>query len=280
MNQEDRQSTPRCLVWDIPTRLAHLLLIIGFLGAFILAEAGEHGPLFVLHMVLGLLVALIAILRILWGIVGTRYARFSSFSWRPSALLSYLRNLVSGGDASHVGHNPATSYATIAMLALALGIAASGLMMTRGFGEELEDLHEVLALALLAIAAVHVAGVLFHVVRHRDDLVRSMVDGRKAAARQSESASPARAAGATLALLTAGLLVVALTGYDPARGTVVVPGLGWTLGEEDSERGGGDARDDHADRVRDNEDHSSSKRDDHDDHHRGARKHRDNDDHH
>lgn len=224
----------RNLVWDVPVRFAHLLLGGSFVAAFAIANLeDDDGPLFSLHMVFGLLMLAAALFRIVWGVVGTRYARFASFEWSPKALVAYFARVVTGRGSPHVGHNPATSYATAAVLLLTLGLAASGLGMTMGIGEELEEVHELLAFALLGVVLLHVAGVLLHLFRHRDDLVLSMVDGKKAIASVAETASPAWAAGAALLVLAVGTLGLGLAGYDPASGSVVVPGIGWRLGESD-----------------------------------------------
>ena len=77
----------------------------------------------------------------------------------------------------YVGHNPAASYAAIAMLVLAVGIVASGLLMGRG--EFFEEVHGALAYAMLAVVVAHVCGVILHVVRHKENIVVSMFSGAK-----------------------------------------------------------------------------------------------------
>jgi cytochrome b len=148
----------RILVWDLPTRLFHWLLVGGVLGAFVIAKAtDDHGSVFVLHMALGLVVALMVLLRILWGLVGSRYARFASFSLHPKALQEYLRGALTGRSAPELGHNPAASYATVAMLLLPLASPATGLLLSQG-AEAAEEAHEVLAFSFLVVAATHVLG--------------------------------------------------------------------------------------------------------------------------
>ena len=101
MNTETRSST---LVWDLPVRLFHWLLVLCFAGAWLTAES-EHWRL--VHVTLGYTMAALVAFRIVWGLLGTRYARFSSFVRGPSAVLAYLRSLSGPKPEHHTGHNPA-----------------------------------------------------------------------------------------------------------------------------------------------------------------------------
>ncbi len=240
-------SSARPLVWDLPTRLGHALLLVGVPGAFLVAVTQEHGPLFPIHMVIGLTVGLVASLRVAWGCFGTRYARFSAFAWRPAALLEYLRGAFSGTAPRYVGHNPATSYLVPVMLALALGIVTTGIAMTLGGGEAAEGMHKVMALTLLGVSLVHVAGVVLHQVRHRDDLVRSMIDGRKALASPTAATTPAWSAGVGLALLVAVAVGWLLAGLDAGKGRLVLPGTAWQLAGEEADYRDGEHNDEHDD---------------------------------
>ena len=262
---DDKTAGPsRDLVWDIPVRLVHWLLAGGFVAAFAIAELGDDdGPFFSVHMVLGLLVVLASLFRIVWGVLGTRTARFASFEWRPAALAAYLVGVLAGRGSKHVGHNPATSYATAAMLLLALGIGASGTLMTWGVGEELNEVHEVLVFALLGVTIIHIGGVLLHTLRYRDDLVLSMIDGKRAVASAPDAVRPAWMAGAVLAVLALGTVGLGVAGYDAASGSVVIPGVGWRLGEaDDHEREHGASR---HDEHHEHDGHDRKRRHHHDD---------------
>src|SRR5262249_45512475 len=119
--------TTRVLVWDLPTRLLHWLLALSFAGAFAVAVAVRHrSGVFSLHMLLGVIAALVVVLRAAWGFVGSRYARFGAFALAPRALLRYLWALATGKDERHVGHNPAASWVALAMLVSVLGVAVTG----------------------------------------------------------------------------------------------------------------------------------------------------------
>lgn len=230
----------RVLVWDLPVRLFHWLLAVGVCAAFAIAEtADDNGVLFVWHMIIGLLLALVTVLRLVWGAVGARYARFREFSFQPRALFEYFKGLLAPTSRRHhVGHNPATSYAAIAIFLAVLGLSGSGLLMASGNGGELEEVHEILAFGLVALAGLHVVGVALHSIRHRDKIAWSMIDGKKLAA--PESGIPSSHVGAALGGL---LCVVAATawllaGYDGRMGRVVLPGTEITVGAESDKKGG------------------------------------------
>ena len=172
-------SPSKVLVWDAPVRVFHWLLVLSFAGAYITAES-ERWRL--LHVTLGYTMAGLVGLRILWGLVGTRHARFRSFVRGPAAVKRYLLAILNGQPEHHVGHNPAGALAIVAMLALTLAVAASGWSAYHEIGGDwLEEVHELAANLMLAIVGVHIAGVLLASWMHRENLVRAMIDGRKTA---------------------------------------------------------------------------------------------------
>ena len=118
--------------------------------------------------------------RILWGLVGPRHARFASFVRGPAAVARYLRSLLAGRPEHHLGHNPAGAVAIVALLAVALAAIGSGWAVYNDFGGHwLEESHEFLAGAMLAVVGVHLAGVAVASWVHRENLVRAMLTGRK-----------------------------------------------------------------------------------------------------
>ncbi|WP_298835180.1 cytochrome b/b6 domain-containing protein [uncultured Piscinibacter sp.] len=175
MNTESR--TPSTLVWDVPVRVFHWLLVASFAGAWITAES-EHWRL--VHVTLGYTMAGLVAFRVLWGLVGTRYARFSSFVRGPRAAFAYLRSLLGRSPEHHTGHNPAGALAIVGLLALIGVTAASGFATYNDLGGEwLEELHELAANGLMALVVIHVAGVVVGSLVHKENLVRSMFTGRK-----------------------------------------------------------------------------------------------------
>jgi len=118
--------------------------------------------------------------RLLWGLVGTRYARFRSFAFGPRRVLTYVNSLFTGAPQHYVGHNPVGSWGIYALLALSLLAGASGYATYNEIGgHAAEEVHEALANALLFVVFVHVCGVLVSSLVHRENLVRAMLTGYK-----------------------------------------------------------------------------------------------------
>ncbi len=216
----------RLLVWDLPTRLFHWLLVAGCGAAFVLAlGAPEHSLAFDGHMLLGLALLPLLLFRVIWGFTGTRYARFRSFLFSPTEMLAYLTAMMTRSAQRHVGHNPAASYAIFAMLALLAGIGITGLLIPGG-GELYEDLHKFLSYSLLALVGGHLLGVLFHTMAHKENIVLSMLTGRKAAA-EGEGISSSRPVSAVIALVLLGTWAATLvTTYDTAARHLDIPFVG------------------------------------------------------
>ena len=119
----DAPSTRKVLIWDAPVRVFHWLMVLSVAGAYLTAES-ERWRL--AHVTLGYTMAGLVAFRVLWGLIGTRHARFSSFVQGPAAIARYVRSLVSGRAEHHAGHNPAGALAIVALLAMTLLVAATG----------------------------------------------------------------------------------------------------------------------------------------------------------
>lgn len=167
----------KILVWDWPVRIGHWLMVGGFALAWLTSESES---LALVHAGAGATVIAVATFRILWGLWGTRYARFTDFVKGPQAVVGYLRSLLGASPEHPVGHNPAGAWAIVALLGLALATGASGWANYVDLGGHwLEELHEGLAATMLAVVAIHVLGVVSGSLVHRENLVRAMVTGRK-----------------------------------------------------------------------------------------------------
>jgi cytochrome b len=164
-------------VWDAPVRVFHWLMVLSFAGAYLTAES-ERWRL--VHVSLGYTLGGLVAFRILWGLVGTRYARFGGFVRGPAAVMRYLRSLFSTRPEHHVGHNPAGAVAIVLILLLSIAIVATGWGIYNDVGGEwLGELHEVAANLMLGVVGVHVAGVVIASKLHHENLVRAMVTGNK-----------------------------------------------------------------------------------------------------
>ena len=221
----------KVLVWDLPVRIFHWLLAASFAGAW---QTAEHERWRLLHITFGCTVLVLAVLRLAWGFFGTRHARFGDFVRGPGEVLRYLGGLVRGKPRHYVGHNPAGALAIVALLALAVTAAASGLA-TWTLGDAYEEVHEVLANLMLALVGVHVAAVVVSGWLHRENLVAAMFSGRKRGKPGEGIARPWR--GLAILLLAA---VLGFWGWQLSHPS---SGLG-AIAAAEGRRGNGAADDD------------------------------------
>ncbi|MFG6414498.1 cytochrome b/b6 domain-containing protein [Roseateles sp. DC23W] len=142
-------------LWDVPVRLLHALMALSLAGAWLTAEADGWRAV---HISFGLTLAGAMALRLAWGLLGSRPARFSHFVRGPAAVLAHLRELLAGRARPHAGHNPAGGWAVLALLGTGLLAAGSG-WLTFSRGEAWEEVHESLATGLLLLVGVHIAAV-------------------------------------------------------------------------------------------------------------------------
>jgi len=192
---------PKILVWDFPVRVFHWLMVVSFAGAWLTAES-ERWRL--VHVTLGYTMAGLVAFRIVWGLVGSRPARFANFVRAPRAAARYVGSLLAGRAEHHTGHNPAGALAIVALLLLAAGVTASGWANFNELGgHAMEEVHEAAANIMLAVIGIHLLGVAVGSWVHRENLVRAMVTGRK-------SGHPHDGAGRSWRVLGAALLAAVL----------------------------------------------------------------------
>ena len=166
-------------VWDPFVRIFHWSLVALFALAFVTGDEIEW-----LHVRIGYAIAALVALRIVWGFVGTRHARFSDFVRSPREIAAYVRQAARWKAPRHLGHNPAGGAMVLALLVMIAGIAATGFAMTTDafWGSEwLEDLHEGFVYATIGLIVLHVAGVVFSGLEHGENLMKAMITGRKRA---------------------------------------------------------------------------------------------------
>ena len=205
-------------VWDLPVRVFHWTLAASFAAAYTLSESERWRNV---HTMFGYTVLGLIAFRVLWGFIGTRYARFASFLYPPAATGRYLGSLVRGQPQAHLGHNPAGSYVIYAMLVVGALTGVSGYCTLNGIGGDAsEELHEVLANGWLALVIVHVCGVVASSLLHRENLVRAMVSGYKRVVGPLDAGvrgSPARVGvGLALAVAVLGFWAALLLGGGAA----------------------------------------------------------------
>lgn len=166
-------------VWDPMVRLFHWSLVLSFAIAWLSADEWKA-----LHEWAGYAAASLVGFRIVWGLIGTRYARFGQFVRHPSAVAAYLKDVLQGRETRYLGHNPAGGAMIVALLLTMAGLCLTGWMATTDafWGVAwVEHAHELLANLLLLLVSLHLAGVILASLRHHENLVRAMIVGRKRA---------------------------------------------------------------------------------------------------
>lgn len=182
---------PRRLVWDLPVRLIHWALVVCVIGAWLTREL--EGDWFAWHTRFGYAVLVLVLTRIVWGFVGTRHALFRHFVRGPRAILKMLRPSSTEDTPTYVGHNPLGALMILALLAMLLVQALTGLFandqvfetgplfgyVTIDTSDRLTSIHKQLFDWLVAAIGVHVAAALFYLWFKRDNLILPMITGRK-----------------------------------------------------------------------------------------------------
>ena len=178
-------------IWDPFVRVFHW----GLVGAFVVAYISEDHYLDI-HTIAGYTVLTLVALRVLWGFIGSRHARFKDFVRPPGEALSYVKDTFLGRARRYLGHNPAGGLMIVAMLLSLLVTTVSGVALlgveesagplatlmagvSHGFEEGLEEVHEFFANFTVALVLGHVLGVLVESLFHRENLVRAMFTGNK-----------------------------------------------------------------------------------------------------
>ena len=178
---KDSQSQ-KILIWDLPTRVFHWSLVICFIGA-ILTQESERYRLF--HVTFGYTLLGLVIFRILWGLIGTRYSRFSSFVFGCRQIKEYILSLVCNRPIHYLGHNPLGSIAIYLILIIIFGISITGYCIFNDIGANwYSEVHELMANLLIGVVAIHILGVIASSLLHKENLVRSMLTGCKQGAAQ------------------------------------------------------------------------------------------------
>jgi cytochrome b len=171
-------------VWDPIVRLFHWGLVLSFGVAWFTSHSWPD-----VHQAAGYVAAGLIGMRLLWGFLGSPYARFSQFVRDPRSVLGYLLAMTSGSEPRYIGHNPAGGAMILALMAAMAATAVTGWMMTTDtfFGVEwVESAHGLVAHLLLLLVSIHVCGVVIASLRHNENLAWAMVTGQKREAREGD----------------------------------------------------------------------------------------------
>jgi len=220
MNTPEPSPAPDSVkVWDPLVRIFHWSLVAAFTIAYLTGDEESQ-----LHVYAGYAVIGLVLLRIVWGLIGTRHARFWDFVYRPSAIMQYAREFFMGRPKRYLGHNPLGGAMILLLLGSLLTTGVTGYLMLGNEGQDgpsaaaspvpvatrpaggiissayadddddeekngehgehegpLKEVHEFFANFTLFLVFLHVGGVLLSSLRHRENLVRAMITGRKLA---------------------------------------------------------------------------------------------------
>lgn len=199
-------------VWDPLVRIFHWSLVLAFTVAYLSGDEENDLHIYSGYLILGLIA-----FRLLWGIVGSRYARFSDFVYSPKSIITYIRDIVAGQPKRYLGHNPAGGAMIVALLLSLVVVTYSGLKVyaiEEGAGplalqttevsfiksayadddenehnrhdedeeeEFWEEIHEVSANFIVFLVVLHIAGVIVSGRLHNENLVKAMITGNKKA---------------------------------------------------------------------------------------------------
>ena len=175
-------------VWDAFVRLFHWSLVVGFTVAYLTED-----DMLTVHVWAGYVVGLLIVARIVWGLVGSRHARFSDFVYNPSTTVGYLRDLLLVRAKRYIGHSPGGGAMVVLLLLFLTATVATGIVVYGGehqagplagifskeTGEAVEGAHVVLANITLALVLAHIAAVILASFAHHENLVRAIITGYK-----------------------------------------------------------------------------------------------------
>lgn len=185
------ESNRQILVWDLPIRLFHWLLVILMVTSFVTGKIGSIWMQY--HMLSGYAVLGLLVFRLVWGFVGGRYARFSSFIYGPSQVLKYIRTMLKMDAPKYPGHNPLGGWSVLAMLItlsvqIVTGLFANDDIFTEGpfyylVGKATSDwlarIHRLNQEVIILVIGVHITAVLFYLIIKKENLIKPMFTGRK-----------------------------------------------------------------------------------------------------
>ena len=222
------------LVWDLPLRLFHWLLVICLAGAIVTVQLG--GSWMAWHERFGLAIFGLLVFRLVWGVIGSTHARFSRFFPTPGRLLAWWR-----GQWHRPGHTPLAALSVLAMLGVLAFQATTGLfadddiaytgplrsLVDSATSSRLTGLHMQMEWVIYGLVALHLAAVAFYSLVLKKPLIRPMITGRAADGTDAESARGGGWVALLIALaITAGALWVANGGLLPPP-PEASPDLGW-----------------------------------------------------
>lgn len=202
------------LVWDFPVRAFHWLLVVSFAGAWLTSESEA---LQMIHYAFGYSACGLVLFRVVWGLVGTKYARFSQFIKGPKGLIKHIHSIFSSSKHSDPGHNPVGAIAMLALMGLVLLIGLTGYWSVKEFfGDVMGEVHEAIASLAMALVAIHVAAAILMSFLQKENLIKSMVTGKKLGTEEQAIRYPMYFMGVALGIAWAYVFYLVVSGSLPA----------------------------------------------------------------
>lgn len=175
-------------VWDLPLRVFHWLLVAAFFIAYVTEE-----DFLTLHVWAGYLIIMLLIFRLVWGFLGNEYAQFKQFLCSPATSLSYVKEVLAKKSKRYIGHNPAGATMIVLLLLSVFMTTFTGLcvyaadqnagllagIISSSHEKLWEEIHEFFANFSVFLILIHIAGVIFESILHKENLARAMVTGEK-----------------------------------------------------------------------------------------------------
>lgn len=202
------------LVWDVPTRIFHWLLVICFAAAWLTSESER---LQMIHYAFGYSACALILFRLVWGLLGTKYARFSQFIKGPKEIAGHLKGMLRAHQEATPGHNPAGGIVMLGLMAIILLIGLTGYWSVKEFlGDLMSEAHEVISTLALALVIIHIAAAILMSILQKENLVRAMVTGKKQGLPEQAIRFPQYFIGLLLVLGWAYCFYAVLTGALPS----------------------------------------------------------------
>ncbi len=206
------------LVWDLPTRLFHWSIAVLVVICVVTGKLGLDW--LNVHMIGGYGVLTLVFFRLVWGFVGGRHARFTSFVRGPAAVWRHCVGMFKKDAPRHLGHNPLGGWSVMAMLGALLLQASTGLfasddiftegplypLASKAASDLLTRVHRWNADAIIVLVAIHVLAILFYLIVKHENLIKPMINGRKIWRGPAPPAAANLRAAAVIAGICAGVV--------------------------------------------------------------------------
>ena len=233
---DSTKASPQMRIWDIGVRVFHWSLLVAVSVAAMTGFFGSPDS-FSIHLIAGVAIAYLLLFRFIWGFSGTTFARFRTFIFGPSVLIARAKDMLEGRHTRYLGHNPLGGVMVFALLGVLALILMTGTVVLGGTlkqgpmafmtsyatGGLVKEIHQALAIGLVGLIGLHLAGVAYETIIGKEKLIQAMITGDKPAVSDVPLPKPA-AARPIVALVF--LAVISLSSIFVIASFAARPGLG------------------------------------------------------